>query len=81
MLFKVVIVISEHAISNGRHILISNERPKALQVSEHLWATTCHDGEVERSHLAVEFLHPSVEPSRPTSSTRDFRISTRIRAE
>ena len=50
------VVVAEHPVPDERDILVPDEWPEPLQVSEHLQAASCREGEVERGYLAVRLV-------------------------
>ena len=56
VLVENVVVVAEHAVPDQRDVLVPDEWPQPVQVSEDLRAASRHQGEVERRDLAVRLV-------------------------
>src|ERR1035441_10193233 len=56
VLVENVVVVAEHAVPDQRDVLVPDEWPQPVQVSEDLRAASGHQGEVERRDLAVRLV-------------------------
>jgi hypothetical protein len=56
VLAEEVVVVAEDAVANERDIVVLDQRPEPIEVSEHTRAPSCGHRQVQRGDFAVRFI-------------------------